>query len=619
MYGLNGSFGGMPYQSPGSAIVGGIEAGQSFMLRAQDAADRREQMQYERDREDRLDQMHQAQIDFAQRHIQDETERQHQIDALNSLKEEGGQLDKMMQATIQKYGSYDKVPSDEQNVMTAAVNSHRARMSSVQGAIYGQFQQDEVNWQKGYLKKLQSGNFDPTSEPGGEADFFRFLNGVGVNHPADYLPGPNGEPSKIGQHIEDYNDGTQNGDKPLAISGVQGVLGNQVNVNLGQLNPAGGVITERALHPDIGAVPTPDGTAAMPVTVTQAQHSDGSVSTDPMAPHVNGGNHPDDPISTITPQALNDHMGMQGTLNSIVAASKPLQDMIRRQSAKPPQEALDWAQSVTARGLSSTPTTWKSDRAPDGSLVNREYNSNGMTTGKFEVLEPPNAKPREPTEADRKELAARRLVGTINPETNQPYTQADVDRQTVFGASATPKSNISEADINDTKDSVQTALGMVKNPMSGVWTDSTGAIPDWRLQAQQQAATNYVESVLRNARINKKPVDMDQVRAMAIQRAQMETHDVPTWEPGTMHQFPMPAPDDGKPSIFRGRYKGGDPRKTENYTDIRWTPVEAPPTSTNAGKAVAAGAVKGPTPAQVVGQPQAKGIQEPETADIGHD
>jgi hypothetical protein len=126
--------------------------------------------------------------------------------------------------------------------------------------------------------------------------------------------------------------------------------------------------------------------------------------------------------------------------------------------------------------------------------------------------------------------------------------------------------------------------------------------------------------VLRNARINKKPVDMDQVRAMAIQRAQMETHDVPDLEPGTMHQFTLPAPDDPtKQSVFRGRYKGGDPHNTDNYTDIRWTQVEDPPTSTNAGKAAAAGAVKGPTPAQAVGQPQAKGIQEPETADIGHD
>ena len=615
MYGLGGGFGGMPYQSPGASIIGGIEAGAGFIRSAQDQADRRDQMQYERAREDRLDKMHQAQIDFANRHIEDQEERQRQVDALNSLRDEGNELSRTAQATIAKYGSYDKVPDEEQQMLTDAINSHRARMSSVQGAIYGKFQQDEINWQKGYLEHLNKGGFDPT-QPGAQADFFRFVNGVGINDPADYLPGPDGSPSKIAKGLDDYNAGTANGDSARATAGVSAVMGNQINTHLGVLNDAGGTVTERSLNADRPVVPTPDGQSMMPVVTVDAEHPDGSTSTQPAQPRPVGGvEHPDNQdLTTITPDRLHQHLGAQGNLAAIIAASPALQDAIRNQSANPPQRALDWAQAVTAIGASSTPKMWKSEKNADGSIVNREFDSSGRATGNTQVLQPPTPKEGAETEADRKDAAAKRLIGQTNPDTGQPYTQEEIDRQTVFGSAATPKANISEADINDTKDNVISGLGFTKDPNTGLYKGSDGALPDWRGQAQIKAANDYVEKVLRQARVNKQPVNMDQVRTMAAQQADLATHGVPDWQPGTMHQFPAPSPQDGKPMQFRGEYRGGDPRNPKNYRNVTWTPIDAsagdtPTPSTAAGQAKAAGNVQGPTPAAVAAPPPNRGIK----------
>ena len=144
------------------------------------------------------------------------------------------------------------------------------------------------------------------------------------------------------------------GDKQAIGQGLDQVFGNQFQAGrLGYLDPLGGQITDASLHPSTPFVPTPTGSAAMPVISTTGQYPDGSLTSQPCAAPTTGGfDHPDnDDLHAIAPSKVMDHLGNLGVAQA--GLNHPaIQANLRSAAQNPDQENLDWAHAYTALGLS---------------------------------------------------------------------------------------------------------------------------------------------------------------------------------------------------------------------------------------------------------------------------
>jgi hypothetical protein len=114
MYGLSGGFGGTGYQSPFNAFTHGLEATAGLALRFKEERERRDQMAYERSRQDRVLAMQQSEHDWVRRHQQDAEQRQNQTDALKALNEEAEHIHTVFGGIIDQYGHGDPnaIPPD---------------------------------------------------------------------------------------------------------------------------------------------------------------------------------------------------------------------------------------------------------------------------------------------------------------------------------------------------------------------------------------------------------------------------------------------------------------------------------------------------------------------------
>src|ERR1700756_4963623 len=127
-----------PYQSPAGSIVAGISAGQAYMQRAQEEQDRRDKLAFERDREDRLDRMQQAHIDWMERNTEDRDARERNKEMLAGLQMERENLDGQGQAMLATYGNdWKNVPPDVRNAHMARIADFNSRFDGAMQSVYG--------------------------------------------------------------------------------------------------------------------------------------------------------------------------------------------------------------------------------------------------------------------------------------------------------------------------------------------------------------------------------------------------------------------------------------------------------------------------------------------------
>jgi hypothetical protein len=356
MYGLGGGFGGMPYISPGSALISGFEAGTRYLQSAQIEQDRKDQLAYQRAREDRMERMQQAHLDLMDRNETDRNQREALRDAMKFHQEDGDAIDELMDGLKRRH-NYDMkaIQADPEYINKAKpmIDAHNkaeaAIRDSIMGPILKQGNDRAKEWADGMGR--QHPDFDPT-DPENGADLHHMISAACKCDPSIFLQGPNGEPSKFQQAQRQIHQGFQNDDSDSLYQGMDTIFGNQFAAGrLGYRDPMGGVITGASLNKQRPLLTTPDGNAVHPVLTLSGETAEGDITTQPYAPPVKAGyDHPDNTeLSSFTFQKMFDQLGTMGAMQALVS-HPAIQQSLTRAVQKPDQKALDWAHAYTGAG-----------------------------------------------------------------------------------------------------------------------------------------------------------------------------------------------------------------------------------------------------------------------------
>jgi len=495
MYGMGGGFGNMPYQSPGSSILSGIQAGAGFIEHAQAMQDAREQHNYERAREDRLDQMHQAQIDFTQRHVQNEEDRQHWNDVLNWAQEQQKELEKVSAAAEAHYpggfAAYSQTDDYKTNFEPIKNQINAARGAYAKG-VMAPLVVAGNNANKDFVTQLGTGNVD-VHDPSQDGNMHKLFTGCAVD-PQRALVADGQTKSPLQQNLDAMHDAfgdyasTQDPSKLTAAT--QTLYGDLINTHLNSVDAAGHAVTARSLN---GLVPSLDGTGFHPVIQTDAQGYNGSTSTTPAAPPATDPHDPDSGLSIWTPQSIMDRTGRLNAISTMLANSPQLQESLKRSCANPPQDSLDYAHAATGAGFNPQQLCGPPIKQDDGTLRIPATDLNGRQTGQTTTV-PSNVTPfsqiapwlpaAQKTTAEQDAIEARkRLVGTKRAD-GSVITQQDIDAKTAgidLGGPEASKPIASIAEAN------QVVADKTVNPTTGKPFKSAGEYLAWAKGGERAA------------------------------------------------------------------------------------------------------------------------------------
>ena len=418
MYGLGGSFGGMPYQSPAGAAADGIVAGWNMVRQSQ-------QQDRLNDRQDRLDAQNSAHMAFMERNEADAGRRadfKQAWDIHNQQRQDiGGQMQGIL---ADNGGDPQKAAADPrfaplQDQIQQWNGVHNSLMKSVYSGVHAQGLDDA----KATTAKMNAGNFDPTS-PDNAEELAHWSSVMFRQDPSNLLNWKiaNADPaaatkSMFSDAAQDLHQGLTQGDPKQTASGFQALYGPQIEAGrLGYLDPMGGQITSATINPDKPFVPTPDGKKAMPVMSVTGQLPDGSTTQQPYAPPTQGGFHHDDnqDLHALDPAKTFDYLGTQGAMHSII--QHPLvQNNLADYMQNPSDKVKDWAASFTALGAGDGMVTHLENDG--GRLLAVTYSKDGRTVKSAEV---PNSMPTTEYGAREKALEDEVAAGRMTPqEANQ--------------------------------------------------------------------------------------------------------------------------------------------------------------------------------------------------------
>src|SRR5882762_5550964 len=205
MYGLQGGFGMMPYQSPGSSLLAGFTAGTAYLQRQQEEKDRQDHMALERDREDRIERMQQAHITWMERNTEDRDARERNKEMLEGLKMHGQMLDGQGQALLETYGNdWKNVPPDVRNAHAARIADFNNSFDGAMQSVYGAKFKEWMDQGQSHLKDFASGTLDPTNPDHGQ-QLCHSIVCTGQD-PRNLLKSGD-EPSAVEQHLANFHDG----------------------------------------------------------------------------------------------------------------------------------------------------------------------------------------------------------------------------------------------------------------------------------------------------------------------------------------------------------------------------------------------------------------------------
>jgi hypothetical protein len=466
MYGMGGGFGGMPYESPGSALVKGIEAGQGFMHRAQQEQDRRDQMAHERSREDRLDRMAQARQDFLER----------------------SELDKEHKDTWDRANKFHlEKQKDLQDMMSNLEADHQMddgkggrtvdRKALEADPIYlNQFLPQRNDWNKdehGLRESLyrptvekgearanqitadmQTGKVDPQNPDHAEDVAFWAAHHF-FGDPNNVLAPPGGGPSQFGQHVSDLHSGMLDGDPQKIGGAMQGLYAAQIEAGrLGYMDHAAGTITSATLSPQPKAlVASADGGSVIPALQLTGERPDGAVTNQQYAaPTKAPFDHPDNQeLIHLDPKKVWDNIGARGAAHTVLQHPE-VQENLRAHLQNPSEDLNDYAHSKTAVG-NGNGTTFKTEEI-NGNIYTINTTKDGRELGR-RLQGPATAK----TEYEAREAALQRQVASGEKD------QAEADRERVTGIQHT-----SQTAEGIKLDAARKLIGHPK-PGGGVWSE----------------------------------------------------------------------------------------------------------------------------------------------------
>jgi len=450
------------------------------MFRAQQESDRRAQLQIQSSREDRRDRMEQARVDFMQRNETDRAKRDAWKEAYDTHKQMGEELDAEGQDIRGRYRNADgslNVQAAMQDPQYAdyakRVQKWNMGRDALDDAVMGPFLKQGIDRAKEYgdgLVKQNDPKFD-ISDPKNAQDLHHMVSVCTKQDPANFLQGPNGEPSAFEQASQQIHSGFTNNNAQELYTGASSILGNQFEAGrLGYMDALGGRVTSATLSKDRPFVPTPDGQAVHPVIETGGETDDGFTKVPYAAPTVAGFDHPDKTdLVSFTPKKVLDNIGAMGAMQKLLSHPQ-IQTNLARACQNPDQYNQDFAQAYTARGNKpSLGGIIDHVENPDGSVdhVYRPY-THGGGVGPAQPISHSAPKPTAPKAVPEALQEAQQVVAdkVINPDTQQPYASPGEYLASKRGISAKPNEASIKLQSELTGEITELEEGQLRSPLS---------------------------------------------------------------------------------------------------------------------------------------------------------
>jgi hypothetical protein len=366
-FGMMGGLGGNGYVSPGASVLSGMEAGANFIWQAQDREQRRQQVQYEREREDRLDAMKQAQDDLHTKYVNDEITANHIKTARTILEDQRTQManasDAWARTQVDPQTGQPRYPNGVSDIKDAAgqaaiqaqfgsqMYDWNQKYKAVAQAGMGPFMQDQQDQAIAWSNRLQNGTAtkDDTSP---QTTYHNTLVLTG-NDPTSYLRGADGK-SVMGRAGDNIQQGMQDTTAPGAHDAVsvgsQQMFGNQLDTNVGQLSGHAATTTQTVLDPTKSFVPTPANPAAVFPVVRHTGTDDNDVDhTHPAQPVIG----PDGQPVALKMDDFFNHVQGHVALEKAINASPGMAQAIATGAQKPDDKTLDFAAMMGIVGMPS--------------------------------------------------------------------------------------------------------------------------------------------------------------------------------------------------------------------------------------------------------------------------
>lgn len=306
------------YESRGGALARGIEAGVGLYNQINDREEARKQRQQEIDLRAQQVQDAQKQREFENQRQTTADQRQQDMDSLNAIAKQKEGLDNEYQNLVQQYGGAANVPAAQRaDYWQRAHDTHdlyQTQLAKIYQPVIKQREQQASQ----DLSQLQSGQLDPTSmDP---QRLYATLGTATRRQPTDFIPGPDGSPSKLQQAIQTIHGaisdvGPPNLDAPGVMDAINTVFQPMLQRGVGRPSQDGSPIVSKTIERLDG---DPNGTGrVMPTVRVITKHNPQGY----LAPLTEGvSSHPDDDnVHTFDLGDVMDYIGRTGALTNVLS------------------------------------------------------------------------------------------------------------------------------------------------------------------------------------------------------------------------------------------------------------------------------------------------------------
>lgn len=262
--------------STGGALLQGLERGFRLGMELEDRKVRQEEARRQQARQERQDWLQERQIALNEQRLarqekRDERldRRQEEDDALKALEQEGLLLRGEMAGAYKSFGG--QLPKEQLDPFLSRINDLTARKMKLLRQKWGPIVEREKQWADDTVSRLKAGQISPEQlEP---QELATLVTASARRQPTDFLRGPNGEPSRVGQALADFKAGMESNNEDLVLRAVNVLLEPEMRMGLGATARDGSEIKGKRIK---AFVPSPRGDGLMPVLEVDVERQDGA-------------------------------------------------------------------------------------------------------------------------------------------------------------------------------------------------------------------------------------------------------------------------------------------------------------------------------------------------------
>lgn len=285
--------------STGEALLSGLERGFRLGMEIEDRKLRQQEskrQQARQERQDWLQERRMAQEEARQakadERLAKQDRRQEEEDALKALDQERLMLRDEMAGAYRSSGG--QIAKDQLDPFLQRIDDLDRRKMRLLRQRWEPIVLREKQWADDTISRLKAGQI--SVEQLGPDEFVTLVTASSRREPTDFLRGPNGEPSRVGQAIADFEAGMESDNQDLVLRAVNVLLEPEMRMGIGARARDGSEIKSKrikAFVPTPGPDGQPSGEGLMPVLEVETERQDGAKGSYP-APWTKGRSTRDD-------------------------------------------------------------------------------------------------------------------------------------------------------------------------------------------------------------------------------------------------------------------------------------------------------------------------------------